>query len=127
MEEKQAYLLAIILPALFTSLLTQEQRATNAARLTALQALRAVMDAVPAAIVTLTPNGRAGAAARRSGWRREVEGNDPPYLAPENVAQAASLRQRVMAGNEIRNHRGAAQPDRRAARTRHQRRAAARR
>jgi PAS domain S-box-containing protein len=108
MEEKQAYLLAIILPALFTSLLTQEQRATNAARLTALQALRAVMDAVPAAIVTLTPTGKVGlwsrGAERIFGWRRdEVEGNDPPYLAPENMAQAASLRQRVMAGNEIQN------------------------
>ena len=108
MQEQQAYLLAIILPALFTSLLTQEQRATNAARLTALQALRAVMDAVPAAIVTLTPAGKVGlwsrGAERIFGWRRdEVEGNDPPYLAPQNVAQAASLRQRVMAGNEIQN------------------------
>jgi PAS domain S-box-containing protein len=104
----QVYQLALALPALFTSLLTQEQRATNAARMTALQALRAVMDAVPAAIVTLTPNGKVGlwsrGAERIFGWRRdEVEGNDPPYLAPENVAQAASLRQRVMAGNEIQN------------------------
>ncbi|HKP25387.1 MAG TPA: PAS domain S-box protein, partial [Dongiaceae bacterium] len=108
MEEKQAYLLAIVLPALFTSLLTREQRATNAARLTALQALRAVMDAVPAAIVTLTPAGKVGlwsrGAERIFGWRRdEVEGSDPPYLAPQNAAQAASLRQRVMAGNEIQN------------------------
>ena len=107
-QEQHAYLLTIILPALFTSLLTQEQRATNAARLTALQALRAVMDAVPAAIVTLTPNGKIGlwsrGAERIFGWRRdEVEGNDPPYLAPENVAQAASLRQRVLGGNEIQN------------------------
>jgi PAS domain S-box-containing protein len=108
MQEQHAYLLAIILPALFTSLLMMEQRATDAARLTALQALRAVMDAVPAAIVTLTPSGKVGlwsrGAERIFGWRRdEVEGNDPPYLAPENVAQAASLRQRVMAGNEIQN------------------------
>src|SRR5688572_9435478 len=107
-QEHRAYLLAIVLPALFTSLLTQEQRATNAARLTALQALRAVMDAVPAAIVTLTPSGKVGlwsrGAERIFGWRRdEIEGNDPPYLAPENVARAASLRQRVMAGNEIQN------------------------
>jgi PAS domain S-box-containing protein len=104
----QVYQLALVLPALFTSLLTQEQRAANAARLTALQALRAVMDAVPAAIVTLTPNGKVGlwsrGAERIFGWRRdEVEGNDPPYLAPQNAAQAASLRQRVMAGNEIQN------------------------
>jgi len=48
-QEQRAYLLAIILPALFTSLLTQEQRVTNAARLTALQALRAVIDAFGAA------------------------------------------------------------------------------
>ena len=107
-QEQRAYLLAIILPALFTSLLTQEQRAANAARLTALQALRAVMDAVPAAIVTLTPSGKVGlwsrGAERIFGWRRdEVEGNDPPYLAPQNMAQAASLRQRVLAGNEIQN------------------------
>ena len=104
----QIYQLALVLPALFTSLLTQEQRATNAARLTALKALRAVMDAVPAAVVTLTPNGKVGlwsrGAERIFGWRRdEAEGNDPPYLAPQNVAQAASLRQRVMTGNEIQN------------------------
>jgi PAS domain S-box-containing protein len=108
MQEQHAYLLAIVLPALFTSLLTQEQRATNAARLTALRALRAVMDAVPAAIVTLTPGGKVGlwsrGAERIFGWRRdEVEGNDPPYLGPQHTAQAASLRQRVMAGNEIQN------------------------
>jgi PAS domain S-box-containing protein len=108
MQEQQAYLLAIILPALFTSLFTQEQRAGDRARQAALQALRAVMDAVPAAIVTLTPSGKVGlwsrGAERIFGWRRdEVEGNDPPYLAPENVAQAALLRQRVMAGNEIQN------------------------
>ncbi len=104
----QGYLLAIILPALFASLLTHEQRATNAARLTALQALRAVMDAVPTAIVTLTPGGKVGlwnrGAERIFGWKREeAEGRDPPYLAPENVAQATSLRQRVLAGNEIQN------------------------
>jgi two-component system, sensor histidine kinase len=107
-QEHRAYLLAIVLPALFTSLLTQEQRAANAARLTALQALRAVMDAVPAAIVTLTPSGKVAlwsrGAERIFGWRRdEVEGNDPPYLAPQTAAQAASLRQRVLAGNEIQN------------------------
>ena len=107
-QEQHAHLLAIILPALFTSLFTQEQRAGDRARQAALQALRAVMDAVPAAIVTLTPSGKVGlwsrGAERIFGWRRdEVEGNDPPYLAPENVAQAASLRQRVMAGNEIQN------------------------
>jgi len=104
----QAYLFAIILPALFASLLTHEQRATNAARLTALQALRAVMDAVPAAIVTLTPRGKVGlwnrGAERIFGWKRaEAEGREPPYLAPENEAQATSLRQRVLAGNEIQN------------------------
>lgn len=104
----QIYQLALVLPALFASLLTQEQRVTDAARLAAMQALRAVMDAVPAAIVTLTPSGKVGlwsrGAERIFGWRRdEVEGDDPPYLAPQNAAQAASLRQRVLAGNEIRN------------------------
>ena len=108
MQEQRAYLLAIILPALFTSLLTQEQRATNAARVTALQALRAVMDAVPAAILTLKPDGKIGlwsrGAERIFGWRREeAEGSDPPFLAPQDKAQAASLLQRVMAGNEIQN------------------------
>jgi len=107
-QEHQAYLLAIILPALFASLFTQEQRAGDRARQAALQALRAVMDAVPAAIVTLTPSGKVGlwsrGAERIFGWRHtEVEGRDPPYLTPENTAQAASLRQRVLAGNEIQN------------------------
>jgi PAS domain S-box-containing protein len=93
---------------LFASLFTQEQRAGDRARQAALQALRAVMDAVPAAIVTLTPGGKVGlwsrGAERIFGWRRtEVEGRDPPYLTPENTAQAASLRQRVLAGNEIQN------------------------
>lgn len=107
-QDRQAYLLAIILPALFASLFTQEQRAGDRARRTALQALYAVMDAVPSAIVTLTPAGKVGlwsrGAERVFGWRRgEVEDRDPPYLAPENVAQAASLRRRVLAGNELQN------------------------
>lgn len=107
-QEQQVYLLAIILPALIASLFTQEQRAGDRARQAALQALHAVMDAVPAAIVTLTPAGKVGlwsrGAERIFGWRRnEVEGRDPPYLAPDNAAQAASLRQRVLAGNEIQN------------------------
>jgi PAS domain S-box-containing protein len=107
-QEQQAYLLAIIVPALFTSLFAQEQRAGDRARQAALQALHAVMDAVPAAIVTLTPTGKVGlwsrGAERIFGWRRgEVAGRDPPYLAPDNAAQAASLRQRVLAGNEIQN------------------------
>jgi len=105
---QQAYLLAVVLPALFASLLTEEQRTANAARLTALQALRAVMDAVPSAIVTLTQSGKVGlwnrGAERIFGWKRaDAEGRDAPYLAPDNVAQAASLRQRIFAGNEIQN------------------------
>ena len=107
-QDQQAYLLAIILPALFASLFIQEQRAGDRARQTALQALHAVMDAVPAAIVTLTPGGKVGlwsrGAERIFGWRRgEVEDRDPPYLAPENAAHAASLRRRVLAGNELQN------------------------
>ena len=107
-QELQAYLLVIVLPALFASLFTQEQRAGDRARQAALQALHAVMDAVPSAVLTLTPSGKVGlwsrGAERIFGWRRtEVEGRDPPYLTPENAAQVASLRQRVLAGNEIQN------------------------
>jgi PAS domain S-box-containing protein len=105
----QAYLVTVVLPALFGSLLTQQQRATNAARLTALQALHAVMDAVPLAIVAAAPDGKVSlwsrGAERIFGWRRaEVEGGKLPFLAPEHAAQDASLRQRVLAGNEIQNH-----------------------
>jgi two-component system, sensor histidine kinase len=107
-EERQAYLLAIIVPALFASLFTEEQRAGDRARQTALQALRAVMDAVPLAIVTSTPEGHVGlwsrGAERIFGWRRSaVEGREPPFVAPDHAAQDASLRQRVLAGNEIQN------------------------
>jgi PAS domain S-box-containing protein len=109
-QELQVYVLVIILPALFAGLLTQEQRAGNRARQTALQALQAVMDAVPLAIVTSTPSGKISlwsrGAERIFGWRRgEVQGGDPPFTAPEHAAQDASLRQRVLAGNEIQNQR----------------------
>src|SRR5919109_1478496 len=88
----------------FTSLLTQEQRAGEGARDQALQAFRAVIDAVPLAIVTLSPVGRIGlwsrGAERIFGWRRtEVEGREPPYLAPEQAQHEQSLRQRGLAGN----------------------------
>lgn len=107
-RELQAYLLLIILPALFASLVTQEQRIGDRVRQTALQALHAVMDAVPLAIVTSTPSGKVSlwsrGAERIFGWRRgEVQGGDPPFAAPEHAAQEASLRQRVLAGNEIQN------------------------
>lgn len=107
-QQIQLYVLAITLPALFASLLTQEQRSADVARVTALKALRAVMDAVPAAIITLTPGGKIGlwsrGAERIFGWKRqEAEGRDAPYLSPDNAAQAASLRQRVLSGNEIQN------------------------
>lgn len=107
-QEPQAYLLVIILPALFASLFTHEQRADDRARQAALQALRAVMDSVPSAIMTLTAAGKVGlwsrGAERIFGWRRdEVEGRDPPFLAPDNAAQEASLRRRILAGNEIQN------------------------
>jgi PAS domain S-box-containing protein len=106
--ERQAYLLAIIVPALFASLFTEEQRASDRARQTALQALRAVMDAVPLAIVTSTPEGKVSlwsrGAERIFGWRRgAVEGKEPPFVAPDQAAQDASLRRRVLAGNEIQN------------------------
>ncbi|HEY3149018.1 MAG TPA: PAS domain S-box protein, partial [Dongiaceae bacterium] len=107
-HELQAYLLVIILPALFASLFTQEQRAGDRARHAALQALQAVMDAVPNAIMTVTLAGKVGlwsrGAERIFGWRKvEVEGRDPPFVAAEQAAHEASLRARVMAGNEIQN------------------------
>jgi PAS domain S-box-containing protein len=106
--ERQAYLLAIIVPALFASLFTEEQRAGDRARQTALQALGAVMDAVPLAIVTSTPEGKVGlwsrGAERIFGWRRaQVEGKEPPFVAADQAAQDTSLRQRVLAGNDIQN------------------------
>ncbi|WP_119299923.1 PAS domain S-box protein [Dongia deserti] len=107
-EERQAYLLAIIVPALFASLFTEEQRASDRARQTTLQALRAIMDAVPLAIVSSTPDGKVSlwsrGAERVFGWRRSaVEGGEAPFVGPEHAAQDASIRQRVLAGNEIQN------------------------
>jgi PAS domain S-box-containing protein len=109
-QELQAYLLVVTLPALFTSLFAQEQRAGDLASQAALQALRAIMDALPQAIVTLTPGGKVSlwsrGAERIFGWRSsEVEGGAPPFVGPEHAAQEASLHQRVLAGNEIRNQR----------------------
>ena len=106
--DQQAFLLAIILPALFASLFSQEQRAGDQARRAALRALRAVMDAVPLAILTSTAEGKVSlwsrGAERIFGWRRsEVEGIGPPFVAAEQAAEDASLRQRVLAGNEIQN------------------------
>jgi len=107
-QELQAYLLVIVVPALFASLYAREQRAADRARLTALEALQAVMDAVPSAIVTLTHGGKVGlwnrGAERIFGWRKaEVEGRDPPFVAPEHAPHDASLKARVLAGNEIQN------------------------
>jgi PAS domain S-box-containing protein len=72
------------------------------------QTLTAALDAVPLAIVILTPAGKIGlwsrGAERMFGWRSdEVEGGGLPFLAPEHVAQAESLRQRILAGNEVLN------------------------
>jgi PAS domain S-box-containing protein len=84
-----------------------QQRQDDAA-LAAWHTLKAALDAVPLAVVTLTPAGKVGlwsrGAERMFGWRSdEVEGRDPPFLAPEHVAQAESLRQRILAGNEVQN------------------------
>ncbi|HSE75378.1 MAG TPA: PAS domain S-box protein, partial [Dongiaceae bacterium] len=110
-------LMLVVVPTLVASLLAQKQRMGARAAQAALQTLRAAMDTVPAAIVTLTSAGKIGlwsrGAERVFGWRSaEVEGREPPFLAPEDVAQAASLQQRVLAGNEIRD-----QPARRFDRT----------
>lgn len=92
----------------FANLLTQERHAGAGPSDQALQAFRAVIDAVPLAVMTLAPDGKVGlwsrGAERIFGWRRsEVEGREPPYLAPEQAPHEQSLRQRVLAGNEIRN------------------------
>jgi PAS domain S-box-containing protein len=109
-QELQAYLLVIVVPALFASLYARQQRAADHARLVALDALQAVMDAVPSAVMTLTQGGKVvglwnRGAERIFGWRKaEVEGHDPPFVAPEQAAHDASLKSRVLAGNEIQNH-----------------------
>jgi two-component system, sensor histidine kinase len=97
-----------VLPALLASLFAQERHREHHAREADLQALRAIVDAVPLAIVTSTPEGKVSlwsrGAERIFGWRRaEVEGAAPPFVAPDQAAQDASLRQRVLAGNEIQN------------------------
>jgi PAS domain S-box-containing protein len=107
-DEQRAFLLAIIVPALFASLLMREQPAGDRGRHTTSQAVRAVMDALPLAIVTSAPDGKvtlwSRGAERIFGWRRsEVEGAEPPLTAPDGPAQEAALRQRVLAGNEIQN------------------------
>ncbi|MEZ5833754.1 MAG: PAS domain S-box protein [Dongiaceae bacterium] len=104
--EQQAYLLAIILPALFISLFAQEQRAGDRARQNALRVLQAIMDVVPLAMITSTPGGKVSlwsrGAERIFGWHRgNVEGGDPPFTSPVEAAEEAALRQRVLAGNEI--------------------------
>ena len=104
----QICLMLVVVPALLASLFAQKQRMGKRAAQAALQDLRAAIDTVPAAIVTLTTGGKVDlwsrGAERMFGWRSaEAEGREPPFLAPEDVAQAASLRQRVLAGNEIRD------------------------
>lgn len=97
-----------ILSAVFGSLRAREQRAGDAGPDRALQALRTVIDAVPSAIVTQAPDGTvrlwSRGAERTFGWRSsEAEGRDPPYLMPDMAQHERSLRQRVLAGNEIQN------------------------
>lgn len=97
-----------ILPALFASPSTHEGNAWHQGGDAALQAFRAIVDAVPLAIVTLSPDGKVGlwshGAERVFGWRRaDAEGKEPPFVGPDQAAQHASLCQRVLAGNEIQN------------------------
>ena len=97
-----------ILPALFASASTREGDASQQGGDAALRAFRAVMDAVPLAIVALSPDGKVGlwsrGAERIFGWRRaEAEGKEPRFVGPEHAAQHASLCQRVLAGNELQN------------------------
>jgi PAS domain S-box-containing protein len=107
-EEQQAFLLAIIVPAMFASLFRPERREGDKVRQTTSQAIRAVLDALPLAIVISAPDGKvtlwSRGAERIFGWRRnEVEGTEPPFAGPDDTAEEASLRQRVLAGNEIQN------------------------
>lgn len=69
--------------------------------------LRAAIDAAPAAIIAATLDGRvtlwSRGAQRIFGWRRdEVEGHPLPF-PPADAAHEAALRQRLAAGNEIRD------------------------
>ena len=69
--------------------------------------LRAAIDAAPVAIIAATLDGRVTlwnrGAQRIFGWRRdEVEGHPLPF-PPVDAEQEAGLRQRLAAGNEIRD------------------------
>lgn len=78
---------------------------------TELKTLRNLLDAAPAAMVTLTRDGNVAgwnrAAERLFGWTRaEVAGGPPPYLPPDSGAAEAAVRRRVVAGNELFHRRG---------------------
>lgn len=96
-----------LLPALFAGP-SHERGAWHRGDDAALQAFRAIVDAVPLAIVALSPDGKVGlwsrGAERVFGWRRaEAEGKEPLFVGPDHAAQQESLRQRILAGNEIQN------------------------
>ena len=73
--------------------------------------LRSLLDCTPAAIVTTARDGSIAtwnrAAERLFGWKQDaVIGRPPPYVMPVAEALEASLRQRVLAGNELFHRRG---------------------
>lgn len=76
-----------------------------------IEILRNLIDAAPAAMVTLTRDGNVAgwnrAAERLFGWKRaEVTGRPPPYVPLDFGAAEAALRRRVVAGNELFHRRG---------------------
>lgn len=73
--------------------------------------LRNLLDAAPAALVTLDRTGGVvtwnRAAERLFGWKlADVAAQQPPYLLPESGAAEAAARQRVLSGNELHRRRG---------------------
>lgn len=72
----------------------------------ALDELRGILEAAPAAIIAQTPDGRVlawnRAAARMLGWTNAQLGDPPPSFIPaEARVDEAALRQRVLAGNDV--------------------------
>ncbi len=86
-------------------------RGMRAADPATLDEVHGILDAVPAAIVVQSPDGRVliwnRAAARLFGWADLKPGESlPPFVPPDARAEQAALRRRVLAGNEVFRARG---------------------